>query len=87
MILSKGLTVTIDGRSYELDNDVHATWQPKIGDQVSFVERKNLYAARTGGSVTLLYIHQYPNDERKWAVVAYYGDIPKSVYFEDLRPV
>lgn len=60
----------------------------KVGEQVTHIGRVNQYVASNQYSpLTLLHIHQEFGDVRKWAVVAYKGDIPKSVYYEDLRRV
>lgn len=62
-------------------------WEPKVGDTVFYTTSyPKLYTScSTKEGVTLLCIHEKPNDGRKWAVVAFRGDIPKSVYFHDLR--
>lgn len=56
---------------------------PKVGDTVWWVARDSLYGQSSQFGHTLIHIHN--TDSRKFAVVAFYGDIPKSVYFEDLR--
>lgn len=58
----------------------------KVGDTVWW--SKNCFitphcSAFTG--YTVLHIHQGPGDVRKWAVVAFAGDIPKSVNYSLLR--
>lgn len=50
----------------------------QVGDTVWYEN-----ASRDGG--TLLYIHQGEGDERKFAVVAYKGNSPKSVPFDQIR--
>lgn len=61
---------------------------PKIGDTVWWdADPKRCYhkhACSYWGS-TLIYIHQEPDDDRKWAVVAFKGDIPQSIPFNDIR--
>ena len=57
---------------------------PKVGDIVYTKGRNKLYADNTLPR-TLIAIHQEEGDVRKWGVVSYKGDIPYSVYFEDLR--
>lgn len=49
--------------------------EPKVGDMVKVKNESREYK--------LLYIHQ--EDYRKWAVVAYKGDIPMSCRFEEIR--
>lgn len=56
--------------------------EPKVGDKVTWVSRSNQYEAAKH-PYTLLYIHN--TDERKFGVVAYCGDMPRSIWFEDLR--
>jgi hypothetical protein len=58
-------------------------WVPKIGDIVHHVGR--MWSPYHG--VTLLHVHEDPScPNRKWATVAYKGDIPYSISYEDLRP-
>lgn len=65
-------------------------WEPKIGDTV-FPDTSHRHAPYKVNvphdGLTLVGIHFDPNDQgkRKWAVVAYKGDIPSCIYFEDLR--
>lgn len=74
----------------EVDEIISKPWEPKIGDTV-FPDTSHRHAPykvnvpRDG--LTLVGIHFDPNDQgkRKWAVVAYKGDIPSCIYFEDLR--
>lgn len=59
--------------------------KPKIGDRVHVKARDKCYSSSNPGTVsTLLYIHQEEGDVRKWGVIAFKGDIPKCVYFDDL---
>lgn len=61
--------------------------EPKIGETVWYDARDGMYSACPYGGQTLIHIHFDPEDhgKRKWGVVAFKGDIPKSVYFSDLR--
>lgn len=52
--------------------------EPRVGDTVWYEG-----APFDGG--TLLHIHQGEGDNRKWATVAFKGDIPKSFYFDQVR--
>lgn len=70
-----------------------APWEPKVGDNVFYVQRDYYkdkhYCPYTG--VTLIGVHSAPQNwemmgkPRKWAIVAYKGDIPHGIYYEDLR--
>lgn len=59
---------------------------PKVGDRVICKARPNMYE---GSSiycpVTLIHIHHAVGDVREWGVIAFKGDIPRSVYLEDLE--
>lgn len=71
---------------HEVEQIIPPPWEPQVGDQVTHIERENMYS-HSSHDVTLLHIHQdYSNSDRKWATVAFKGDIPKSVYYKDLRP-
>ncbi len=52
--------------------------EPQIGDTVWYSNAPN-----DGG--TLIHIHQGINDKRKFAVVAFKGDIPRSFDFSAIR--
>lgn len=58
---------------------------PQVGDTVwwDFDNHTGCYAPPIGS--TLLFIHQEVNDVRKWGVVAFKGDVPKSIPFSKLR--
>lgn len=63
---------------------------PKPGDTVWWDEIKNSqggaqYAASHWHGSTLRYVHQNPGDDRKWAVVAFEGDIPYSIPYNCIR--
>lgn len=64
-------------------------WEPVIGDPVSLFENPDReYYYRniiSKDKLTLVGIFQGKDDHRKWAMVSYKGDIPHSVWFEDLR--
>lgn len=71
-------------------NRVHAVLprtEPEIGETVWYDAKEGMYSACPYGGQTLIHIHYDPEDhgKRKWGVVAFKGDIPKSVYFSDLR--
>lgn len=61
---------------------------PRIGNTVWWdADPPNVqFAAPTLGG-TLLYIHQADGDDRKWGIVAFRGDRPKSILFSKLRKV
>lgn len=52
--------------------------EPKVGDTV-------WYDGVPDDGGTLLFIHQEEGDNRKFAVVAYRGDIPRSFSFDKVR--
>lgn len=87
MLLKKGTHIIVDGEDFILDATtlVSRPFQPEVGDTVTYVDRKGLYHAHPS-AVTLIHIHREEGDKRKWGVVAFHGDIPHSVYYEDLRP-
>lgn len=58
---------------------------PKVGDLVNVEARDKAYPASNKYSpCTLLCIHQGEGDDRKWGVIAFKGDMPRGVYFDDL---
>ena len=54
---------------------------PQVGDNVWFDKPDGCPYS----GATLIHIHQGPGDNRKWGVVAFLGDIPRSVYYSELR--
>lgn len=50
---------------------------PQVGDNVWWDKNED------DAGATLIHIHK--RDERKWGVVAYMGDIPQSVRYDNLR--
>lgn len=80
----------------DLEDVIPKPWGPKVGDEVRFDHHAHeVYynmnrISPSFHNLTLIHIHEDPKDceigyRRKWAVLAYKGDIPISVYFEDLR--
>ncbi len=87
-LLKKGQVITVDGCSYTINSDtrINYSFDPQIGDTVWWVKEfgslRNNCGCLYAGS-TLIHIHQI--DQRKFAVVAFMGDRPTSVWWETLR--
>lgn len=60
------------------ENVVEIETPIRVGDKVKVDGLGNMVH-------TLLYIHQKPDDIRKWAVVAFEGDMPKTMHYSKLR--
>lgn len=77
----------------QIETIIPAPWEPKVGDNVFYVQRRYYddkhHCPHDG--VTFLGAHSDPGlwetdiPHRKWAIVAYKGDIPHGIYYEDLR--